>query len=383
MLGGESIRMARQKFDYYDIKRLFKSYPNAHYYLVFGERSNGKTYSALSYAIERYVKNREQFAYIRRWGEDIRKKNLSDLFKGHIENGFISEATSLEFNSIDYSSSKFYLENVKDESDKRSREISEDPCGYAFDINSMEHYKSISFPRITTIIFDEFMSRQGYLPNEWVLFTNAISTIVRLRDNVKIIMLGNTVNKYCPYFEEMGLKHIKDQKPGTIDEYHYGDSDLTVVCEYTGSSAKRGGKPSDVYFAFDNPELRMITSGEWEIAVYPHLDIKLRPKDVVYEFFVMFGGETLHGNVVSLPNGVFIYFHRKTTPIKDEDNDIVYTDKPSEKWNYRMCLTKHSDKLSRFIIKCLRENKIFYSTNEVGEVFRNYVMWSDSFSIKN
>ena len=48
-----------------------------------------------------------------------------------------------------------------------------------------------------------------------------------------------------------------------------------------------------------------------------------------------------------------------------------------------MALTKHSDKLSMFIQKCLRENRIFYSTNEIGEVFRNYVMWSDSYSIKN
>ena len=29
------------------------------------------------------------------------------------------------------------------------------------------------------------------------------------------------------------------------------------------------------------------------------------------------------------------------------------------------------------------ENRIFYSTNEIGEVFRNYVMWSDTYSIKN
>ena len=68
-----------KRFKYYDIKHLLKDYPNAHYYVVFGERSNGKTYSALSYALERYVKNGEQFAYVRRFGEDIRKKNLSNL----------------------------------------------------------------------------------------------------------------------------------------------------------------------------------------------------------------------------------------------------------------------------------------------------------------
>ena len=66
--------MAR-KFDYYEIRRIIKDYPNAKYYMIYGERSNGKTYSALDYALERYAKHGEQFAYLRRWGEDIRPKN--------------------------------------------------------------------------------------------------------------------------------------------------------------------------------------------------------------------------------------------------------------------------------------------------------------------
>lgn len=371
--------MAR-KFKHYDIRITIHDYPDAHYYIAYGERSNGKTYSALSYAMERYAKSNEQFAYLRRYGEDIRKKNLVNLFSGHVDNGFISSVTSNQWGSVDYTNSKFYLERIDEEGNVQK---SDEPCGYAFDLNSMEHYKSTSFPKITTIIFDEFMSRSGYLPNEWILFMNTISTIVRLRSNIKIIMLGNTVNKVCPYFTEMGLTHIKDQKPGTVDVYEYGDSGLKVVCEYTESSAKRGGKDSDVYFAFDNPELKMITTGAWEIAVYPHLDTKILPKDVVANFFIDYNEELLHGEVVVKDTGPFIFLHAKTTPIKDEENDIVYTDKPHSKWNYKMCLTKHKDKLSLFIMQCLRENRIFYSTNEIGEVFRNYVMWSDSFSIKN
>jgi hypothetical protein len=369
-----------KKFEFYDIRKLIKDYPEAFYYVVFGERSNGKTYSALDYAIERYKKTGEQFAYVRRWGEDIRKKNLGTLFSGHTENGRISSIFNGEWNQIYYGSSKFYLER---RSENGETEKSDDNCGFAFDLNSMEHYKSTSFPRVTTIIFDEFMSRNGYLPNEWILFANTLSTIIRHRDNVKIIMLGNTVNKYCPYFSEMGLNHIKDQKPGTVDVYHYGDTGLTVVTEYTGSSVKHGGKASDVYFSFDNPELKMITGGAWEIAIYPHLDVKYRPKDVMAVFFIKFEEDLLQGEIVSLDTGPFIFMHRKTTPIKEESRDIVYTTEPDFRWNYRMCLTKHSDKLSIFILKCLRENRIFYSTNEVGEVFRNYIIWSDSFSIKN
>ena len=369
-----------KKFEFYDIRRVLKDYPKAYYYVIFGERSNGKTYSALRYALERYAKNNEQFAYLRRYGEDIRPKNLSNLFSGHIENKVIVELTKGEWTGISYTRSKFYFERINENGE---REVTDEPCGFAFDINSMEHFKSTSFPRITTVIFDEFMSRSGYLPNEFILFTNALSTIIRHRDNVKILMLGNTVNKSCPYFSEMGLNHIKDQKPGTVDVYQYSQTELQVVCEYTESASRKGGKASDTYFAFDNPELKMITSGAWEIAIYPHLNVKYRPMDVMFNFFIDFEEEMLHGEIISLDTGPIIFLHSKTTPIKDESNDIVYTTKPDERWNYRMCLTKQSDQLSRFIMQSLRENRIFYSTNEVGEVFRNYVMWSDSYSIKN
>lgn len=368
-----------KKFEFYNIEHLFKEYPDAYYYVVYGERSNGKTYSALSHALKNYVKTGEQFAYLRRMGEDIRKKNLSNLFSGHVENGLVDQLTKGIFDNIEYSSSKFYLTKRGEDGDTIR---SEEPVGFAFDLNSMEHYKSTSFPKITTIIFDEFMSRSGYLPNEWVLFANSLSTIIRHRNNVKIIMLGNTVNKYCPYFQEMGLTHIREQLPGTVDVYHYADSGLSVVCEYTPSTAKKGGKSSDVYFAFDNPELKMITGGDWEIAIYPHLSVKIRPKDIIYNFFIDFNSELLHGEIINKDDGIFIFLHKKTTPIKDETEDIVYTSNANERWNYRMCLTKQTDKLSRFIMDMVRMNRVFYATNEVGETFRNYLIWSDGFSIK-
>ena len=365
---------------YYDVRDTLRAYPNAHYYVIYGERSNGKTYSSLDYALDNYLKTGEQFAYIRRWGEDIRKKQLSQLFAAHAENGQISRLSKLEWTGMDYTSGKFRLTKADGEG---KLIVAEDICGYAFDLNAMEHYKSISFPRVTTIIFDEFLSRTGYLPNEFILFTNVISTIVRQRNNVKIIMLGNTVNKSCPYFTEMGLSHVKEQQPGTVDVYHYGSSGLEVIAEYCSPTSKRGGKKSDVYFAFDNPELQMITQGAWEIAIYPHKPCSYKPKDIVMLFFIEFENDLLQCECVVLDSGSFIFIHRKTGEIKNPDEDIVYTTRPDSRWNYRMCLTHQTDKFSKKIMQYFRENNVFYADNEVGEIVRNYLMWSDNYSIKN
>lgn len=370
--------MIGKKSKYYDIAHLIKDYPEAYYYMAFGERSNGKTYSALNYALERYFKHGEQFAYIRRFGEDIKRKNLQTLLAAHIENGRISELSGGTFSLVNYTGGKFIAYNYDDSNGKVTND--KEPMGYAFDLNAMEHHKSTSYPKVTTIIFDEFLSRQGYLQNEFVLFMNTLSTIIRDRMNVNIFMIGNTVNRFCPYFTEMGLTHIKDQKPGSVDVYAYADTGLSVVVEYCDTTAKRGGKRSDVYFAFDNPQLKMITSGSWEIAIYPHLNKKYRPKDVIFNFFIIFDDAILHGEIIVTDNDYFLFFHPKTTPIKDEDKDIVYTNEPNEKWNYRVGIRNQTDQLSIIIGRLISENRVFYSDNETGEVLRNYIMWSTQYN---
>ena len=139
------------KFRYYDIRHLLTEYSDALYYIVIGERSNGKTYSSLDYCLQRAAKG-EEFAYLRRYGEDIRPKNLSSLFDAHLKNNRIPELFP-NYDSIEYTSGRFVLYK-RDENGKRDASVEPKTIGRAFDLNGMEHYKSIAFPRITTIVFD-------------------------------------------------------------------------------------------------------------------------------------------------------------------------------------------------------------------------------------
>ena len=47
------------------------------YSLIFGERSNGKTYACLKEILDLYKENGWQGAYIRRWDEDIQAKRMN------------------------------------------------------------------------------------------------------------------------------------------------------------------------------------------------------------------------------------------------------------------------------------------------------------------
>ena len=342
------------------------------YNMIIGERSNGKSYSVLSRIIEKWWETGEQGAYIRRWKEDYRGKRGSQLFAGHVENGFISELTDGEWDSVKYFSGKWYLAKKDEELDRLIPQ--EEPFCYAFALSDMEHDKSTSYPKVTTIAFDEFLTRTYYLPDEFVTFMNVLSTIIRHRDNVTIFMMANTVNKYAPYFKEMGLRHVQDMQPGKIDIYSYGDSKLKVAVEYCKSPSKEG-KKSDMYFAFDNPALSMITGGAWEIDIYPHNPRKFKPNDIIFTFFIDFNDCLLQCEVVKLPDCHFLYIHQKTTPLQDDSKDIIFSEIYDPRPNHFRNLRKGTSKIESRIIWYFRNDKVFYQDNEIGEVVRNYLQY--------
>ena len=344
---------------------------NATYNVIFGERSNGKTYATLKQGVIDYYKNGGQMAYVRRWKEDITGRRASRLFSALCENGEIQKITNNEFTGVHYWAGKWYL-CTYDDSGKAIYSDQDIIC-FSFALSDGEHDKSTSFPKIQTIIFDEFLTNKIYLNDEFVLFMNTVSTIVRKRDDVKIYMLGNTVNKYCPYFVEMGLEHIQKQKQGTIDVYKYGESKLTVAVEYCASVQDKNSPTVNKYFAFNNPKLEMITGGAWELSIYPHLPYKYKPKDVVLTYYIEFNDNIYACEIIELGDLAFTYVHTKTTPIKDPDNQLIYTLDYNPKPNYNRNLFSPMNKVQTRVLWFFKHDKVFYQNNNIGDAIKNYI----------
>lgn len=344
---------------------------DAQYNIIFGERSNGKTYAILDHILEDYCKHGNQGALVRRWKEDFRGKRGQQMFDALVTDGRVSQLTNGKYTKVYSYSGKWYLANP----DARTGKMvtAPEPFCFGFALSDVEHDKSTSYPKVKTIFFDEFLTRQYYLPDEFVTFMNVVSTIVRQRSDVRIFMAGNTVNQYCPYFTEMGLTHIKEMDKGAIEVYKYGESKLRVAVEYADSISKKG-KPSDIYFAFDNPKLTMITGGSWEMAMYPHLPYKYLPQNVLFTYFMKFNDELLQCEIIHIKNSLFTYIHRKTTPIQNEDKDIIYSleydPRPNHIRNMRHCSLPFNKKIGQFFA----DNQVFYQDNEVGEIVRNYLV---------
>lgn len=339
------------------------------YNVIFGERSNGKTYALLKKGLQNYVKGGFQFAYVRRWKEDITGRRAQRLFSGLNENGEVEKLTKGKFSGVHYYAGKFYLCNFDD----KGKVIygDSDVIGFTFALSDGEHDKSTSFPNVTTIIFDEFLTNRLYLQDEFVLFMSTVSTIVRRREDVKIYMLGNTVNKFCPYFQEMGLTHVPKMEQGKIDVYHYGDSKLKVAVEYCSSTNEK--KESSKYFAFNNPKLEMITGGSWELSIYPHLPIKYKPKDVLLTYFIVFNDVNYQCNIVEVDGVFFTFIHVKTTELKNPESDLIYTLDYEPAMNYNRNILKPLNKVQERILWFFKSSRVYYQNNEVGDSISNYL----------
>lgn len=354
---------------YYTTQKIDKK--DATYNIIFGERSNGKTYALLLKCLKSYFKDGSQFAYVRRWKEDITGRRAQRLFSGLNDNQEVFKLSKGKFSGVHYWAGKFYLCNYNEKG--RPIYSDSDLIGFTFSLSDGEHDKSTSFPNVTTIVFDEFLTNRLYLVDEFVLFMNTISTIVRRRENVKIYMLGNTVNRFCPYFSEMGLDKVPQMEQGTIDVYRYGNSDLKVAVEYCKSEDDSKDRPSNKYFAFNNPKLEMITGGAWELAIYPHLPYKYKPKDILLIFYIEFSDNIYQCEIINVNETVFIYIHIKTTPIRKPDEHIIYSLEYNPKMNYNRNIFKPTGRIQSKIADLFIHDKVFYQNNNVGDAVNNYL----------
>ena len=372
MQGRQRVYMKNQQ-KFYNIENLLES--KCEYNILLGERSNGKSYATKymtlweSFNEEDYLsfkkagkhipKTRYMFGYIRRWREEIKTKDIEQYFADMP----IEEITNGEYNTIVCFRGSIYYAKNEDGVIERGKQI-----GYTFALTGVTHYKSLAYPKIGNVIYEEFITNQGYLPHEVDNLMDIISTIAR-REYVRVFLIGNTISRLCPYFDEWQLTHVKKQKQGTIDIYHQptnqvDDGGNNIVVKIAVEYCENSGKNSKMFFG---KKSEMITSGVWDSNNYPHLEYPLNHYRCVYKILYEYKTFRFIINLLlSDNNEPFLYIYPAT---KDNANiKRVVTDK----YSIDRYTTTYLTDLCRYdniVVELIKNNKICFSDNLSGTEF--------------
>lgn len=141
--------------------------------LIYGEKSNGKSYQVksnvaledyLTESVKEYVKSGFRFILLRRWREDVTnlwvEKYFSDID--------VKKITKGKYNIITVYKKEIYF-SIANEDGKVKRV---EKIGYVMSLSTEQHFSSGSFLDVKNIIFEEFMERRRSL------FTERARTLV-------------------------------------------------------------------------------------------------------------------------------------------------------------------------------------------------------------
>lgn len=351
----------KQKF--YDLTNLLSC--DCHWMILYGMRSNGKSYAVKEHVIKRAHKEGKQFIYLRRWSEDIKEKDVAAYFADMP----VDKLTGNEWEYIYAFRGYFYF--AKDVDGKIEKSA---PIGRYCALNLYERYKSQAFPNVETIIYEEFLTNRIYLGgsgenSEPRILMQFVSTVARDR-NIDIFLIGNTISRVCPYFTEWALKGVMQQKPGTIDIYHLrgenGVVDIAVEnCEVVETKSK-------MFFGLAS---KQITSGEWEVDDVPKLLKPYQYYEMLYELNIIYNEFKY---VLQLlfdieAGGAFVYIYPNT---KDRKIRRTVTDV----FNVDPFITNGLNgkiPAEQVIAECFRKGKVCFSDNLTGTDFKNVLKQYD------
>lgn len=137
---------------HYNIGPLLKSAPDSFYYLIYGEKSNGKSYQVKHLAIDNYLENHKKFILLRRWKADITTSWIEKYFN----DVDVEKKTNGEYNAITTWRGDLFFSKL----DEKGKSLKKEKIGSVMALSTEQHYSGASFLDYDIILFEEFMERR-------------------------------------------------------------------------------------------------------------------------------------------------------------------------------------------------------------------------------
>lgn len=211
------------ELDYYNFDKLYSH--NGVYNFLIGARGLGKTYGAKKKVTKAGIDKGDEFIYLRRYKEEL--KTAKETFFADF---------AQEFPEYDFRTDRHFAQYapIETRDDKKRKWVT---IGYFIALSTAQSQKSVAFPKVKTILYDEFIIEKGmvqYLPNEAEAFTNFFSTVDRNKDKTRVIFMANSVSIENPYFIKYKIEPQADQE--WVKKF-----DGFIVCHFADSAEFKAG----------------------------------------------------------------------------------------------------------------------------------------------
>lgn len=190
---------------FWNLKRTL-TYSDVLFYFIVGNRGGGKSYGFKEWAIDDFIKNGYQFGYIRRYKDDL-VEPMKEFFKD-----IAHKYPDYEFKT----EGRHFMIRLRP-ANPDEKWTDKDIAGYGFTLSTANNKKSIPYPNINKLCFDEFLlddGNQRYLPREPIALLNLYETVARPGTGhvkVRCFLLANALSITNPYFIFFDLK-LSDKK---------------------------------------------------------------------------------------------------------------------------------------------------------------------------
>lgn len=340
--------------------------------VLLSARSRGKTTNILLLGMCAHQTDGVQIQYIRQYDDMLTPSQAQDLFDVIIGSGYISKITGGRFNNVKYYRRRWYLVNLDEHGEVKDEE--QEPFCVCLGINKEHNLRSTyNAPHGDYIVLDEFMrADKMYMRDEFVVFNNLLSTIIRDRTSAVIFMLGNLTDITSPYLLEMGL--LDTVRKMSEGDFRHFDVDGVVINVFYIPTVNRNVKDrlaiSKYFRAWSNSKMVGITGGRgnWALKMYPHAP---RADYKIIDRAQWECDDGLICRELRLYNdGYYVMFYPLSMPLDDR---VTYTRNTDTAFSFMRRYGLGYTHTDDVICQLINRRRCYYSDNTTGERVAAYI----------
>lgn len=303
--------------------------------MVLSNRGGGKTYHFTKWGIDDYKKTKHQTVWVRRYQTEIDEMLLNGKFFDAVRECYPDDELTIEGNT---------------------GLINGEVAFYFIALSTSRQLKSNNYPHVNKIIYDEFIIDKGritYLKAEVEVFLDLYETIARTRDNVRAVLLANSITIVNPYFLFWNIKPDTSKRftvKGQVCVELFTDADFIQMKQKSRfGQLVKGTRYSD--YAIEN---------KWLLDT----DTFIEPKSPKAEFM-------LGMKYNSIMYGFWV----------DYNKGLMYVNRQYDPSSYSLyCLNKDDHEANLLLIKSLSDNK---RVQRIVFAFRNGLLRFEDMQVKN